>query len=154
MLIALSLLGDFKANETYRMRASNAAEDLLAEVSAFPVERREQLTRIAFVFSFHESSWLANPPGHNDQGNACGTMQTWMPWIEIPGTTCKTVREDRRLGFRIGLQRINNLWTKCGTLTASLTAFATTGQCASWTLPLVAHRCKEAGLTSTCNLKG
>lgn len=110
-------------------------------------EERTILAPIALVWSYYESNWFANPKGSNDQGSACGVMQVHQPWIERPGTTCQDLRSDRILGYEIGILRLQDFITKCGSVRGGLTAYSTNGQCPKpgWAIRLVVNRCKIAG---------
>lgn len=156
LLPAVSLmLGAPKVPTALELRAKSAAAITVDVAQGFPLERREPLARVAFVFQAAESGFVGNPKGSNDQGAACGPMQVHTPEKFVPGATCAKVRADYKLGVLVGMTLMNQLWDKCGGLAAALTAYATNGQCpGSWTLPLVTRRCKIAGLSSDCRMPG
>lgn len=132
------------------VRASSCIDDIDEVVKEFPAEVREPLARLTFVVAEKEGACLANPVGHNDAGHACGVMQVWYPWWEVPGVTCADVRRDRKLGLRVGMRRLFRLYRKCGGWGAGLTAYATNGACTGkWVLPLAKERCALAGVA--CN---
>jgi hypothetical protein len=149
-LIALAfpgLKGPLPNQHPTVLRAQAAAADLVAEVQSLPEGERELYARVAYVWSYYESSWLANPSGSNDDGRACGVMQIHLPELAVPGATCAKVRADRKLGYRVGLATLHHLVAKCGSMRAGLTAFSTTGQCPKkgMIIKLVADRCAIAG---------
>jgi hypothetical protein len=138
-----------------RARAEAAAKITVDVAQSFPLERREQLARMAYVFQAAESGFVADPKGSNDQGAACGAMQVHTPYKFVEGATCAKVRADYRLGVLVGMTLMNLLWDKCGSPAAALTAYSTNGQCpGTWVLPVVSRRCKIAGLSSDCRLPG
>ena len=131
-----------------RARAGEAAADLLL------VESDEALVRVAFVWSYFEAGWQADPRGSNDHGSSCGTMQVSVAqWADVlpESWTCAAMRADRVLGFRAGFLVLHHLRGVCGALDGALRAYAT-GSC-SRGADLVARRCLRAGLTSTCEVK-
>lgn len=99
--------------------------------------------------------------GTNDGGNACGvgqvhvdeiqTLSNWKGVLE-PSWTCRAVRKDRVLGFRVMLRVLLQLEKDCGSTAAAWSAYAGTLGCKSYVMPLVKKRCKRAGLTELCEL--
>ena len=90
-------------------RADGAADDLLAALAAddVPAQARDAWAWRAWAWGYGESSFLADPPGHNDDGRACGVLQVhanelheWLP----AGWTCAALRKDRVLGWRAGIR--------------------------------------------------
>lgn len=129
------------------VRASECADDVLQVVKEFPDQNQDTLARLSYVFAWKEGGCRADPIGHNDNGNACGVMQTWYPQWEVEGATCESVKKDRKLGLRVGMRRMVRLFKKCGGWGPGLTAYATNGACPDkWVLPLVKERCKLAGV--------
>lgn len=143
--------------DAFQSRGEAAAEDVSAAVamlpSGVPEDRREVYARLLFTWSFFESSWLANPPGSNDKGSACGVLQIHTPELWLPGATCAKVRASRKLGYLVGLTVIRQLEKKCGSLGSAMTAFSTYGMCQVKILPLVSRRYQLAGLTAACEEK-
>lgn len=140
-------------------RAVGAALDasIAAYESDVGEEDLERLARLAFTWSYFEASWLTSPPGHNDDGAACGVMQVHpaeSKGVIPPEWTCARLRADRVLGYRAGIVVLRAAIARCGSWTAGLTAYSTNGACPAkgWTIALVPQRCKAAGLTAACNL--
>lgn len=138
------------------VRSNGAAEDVVAvvqEATELTPAEQEQWARVLYVWSFYESAWRANPPGFNDDGHACGVMQTWAPHKIVEGATCSKVRADRRLGYRVGFTLMRQKFTECGSMQSALVAFSMYGSCPKpgTTIQLVQHRCKLAGLGKRCD---
>lgn len=132
-------------------RALAAYEDVLAaeDKLSVPAGERARWADRLFVWSYYESSWLANPPGSNDDGRACGVLQVHVgelpPGVLPPKWTCARVREDRVLGYEAGALLMRHLIVKCGSVEAGLTAYATDGACHTYVLPLARRRIQLAG---------
>lgn len=130
-------------------RAQSAAADLeLALAVESEPSSRDRDRRLAWVWSYYESSWRTDPEGSNDQGAACGVMQVHAS--ELVGVlpaewTCRKLRTDRVLGYRAGLRTLHHLETKCGSLEAALGAFSGNGTCARG-FGLVHRRARIAGV--------
>lgn len=99
--------------------------------------------------------------GTNDGGNACGVGQVHVDEIQSltnwkgvlePEWTCRAVRKDRVLGFRVMIRILKRLEVDCGSTAAAWSAYAGTLGCRTFVLPLVKKRCKRAGLTEACEL--
>ncbi len=131
-------------------RIDAAAVAVAREAEAFPLPVRERFARVTFVMAGFESGWQANPKGSNDLGSACGALQLHDPQLHYKaGVTCAMLRADLALGLRAGMAVIAALAQKHGSLAAGLTAYATDGTYHGWVLPLVAQRCKLAGVDCT-----
>lgn len=122
------------------LRLESLAVDVLA------VEDTPQWHSTAYGTALYESGGLADPPGWNDQGRACGVLQVWEPQRWLSGATCAAVRADRRLGLRVGLLVMKRLAKDCGGVQAGLSAYAT-GKCPpkGKVLALVKARCAVMG---------
>lgn len=136
------------ATAAWQARARIVAEAIEAEVVHYPEARREALARAAMTWAGFESGYWPNPKGSNDAGAACGVLQT-----HLPPDRCKAARADVRVGVREGLDLIDRLWTRCGTLGAAMGSYSTGLACPKGIVPVVARRCKLAKMTSTCELK-
>jgi hypothetical protein len=130
----------------FTVRASNAADDVIAVVAELPEAERGRWARLLFVFAFRESSFEAGAVG--DGGLSLGVLQVRRMWIAKYGSTPAKVLASRREGLRVGLALLRDLERECGSLRAGLGAFVT-GKCQDG-VPLVARRCRDAGLGSTC----
>jgi len=136
-----------KANDPLVVRYAGCVDDVVEVTNELPEYMRSVWASVTIVMVMAESACQANPPGHNDDGKACGPLQTHHPEWDIPGATCDKVRKDRKLGIRVGLTRMIRLSRDCGSIGAGLTAYAMTGTCPKgWVLPLVAKRLKIAGI--------
>ena len=154
-LVALAFGTTLPASHPLFARADAGAEAVAAEVPGvygdLSAAEQERRGRVAMVFGFHEAAWLANPPGSNDKGGACGWGQVHLdafPKGTFPAEmTCAAIRSDLRTSVRAHLIAMRYFEDKCGSLRAGLTAYATTGACpkAGYTIKLVARRCSEAG---------
>ena len=138
---------------------------------------REKYARQLFEWSYEESSWFVSPyackvgtvgclpsgvlAGTNDDGNGCGLVQTHVDEIQSlsnwkgvldPTWTCKAVRHDGVLGFRVAIRVLKKLEADCGSTAAAWSAYAGKLGCATYIKPLVKQRCKRAGLTELCEL--
>lgn len=150
-LLAALLSAGERAPQT-DTRAEGAAQDVITVVNDrlpdAPPGERMAWARVLFTWSRFESSWLADPRGWNDDRAACGVLQVHWPQKWVVGATCKRVRADRRLGYRVGLEVMLAMQVKCGSRALALGAFSSDGTCQS--IALVARRCRLAGLSSTC----
>jgi hypothetical protein len=148
--IALAL-GQKTMAADLKARAERAAIVTSEEALSLPLAIRETGAASAYIWQGLESGWNEHPAGFNDHGLACGSMQVHWPEKYLPGSTCAALRADYRLSVRAGLAVLSSLYAQCGSLGAAWTAYST-GNCpkGKWVLPLVAVRCKLAGLTSTC----
>ena len=129
-------------------RYDECAGDVVEVVSSMmPPERAKVIAPIAYVFALKEGNCEASPRGFNDDGAACGVMQTHTPEKILDGATCAKVRADRKLGIRVGVTLMLRKEAECGSLRAGLTAYATSGACPAkgWTIGLVLKRCELAG---------
>lgn len=139
------------ASDPAVVRASAAADDVIVVVQKrVEPAHREKWARILFAWGYYEASWWANPKGSNDQGAACGVMQVHNPEKYLDGASCARVRADRQLGFAVGLELLLKLEKDCGSTAGALTAYSMDGACKPYVIPLVASRCKKAGLTASC----
>ena len=127
----------------FMVRASKAADDLLAALAADDVPDRDTWAWRGWVWSYHESAFT--PDALGDNGASCGYLQVSMPHKVIEGATCEKVRKDGVLGMRVGLGLMKRLIDKCGSVRKGLTSYATGKDCPGWTLPLVERRMKLAG---------
>lgn len=135
---------DLKATETITV-----VEEMIKD----PIQR-ETWARAAFGFEYWESSWMTSPVGYNDNGDACGTLQTHTPHLILPGATCDKVRRDAKLAIKVALTFLLEREKTCGSKAAAWTAFATNGSCPkNWVLQLVKNRCRSVGLTEECEMK-
>jgi hypothetical protein len=136
-------------------RADEAAEVVAAEVPEvygdFSQAEQEKRGRVAIVMGYFEAGWQANPKGSNDMGTACGFGQVHIELFPKgtfpPEMTCTAIRSNLRTSVRAHLIAMRFFETKCGSLRAGLTAYATKGECPSsgWTIPLIIKRCALAG---------
>jgi hypothetical protein len=140
-LVPVLLRGEPTAPVASRAQlAAEAVQRSAARVCA-PADR-ETCARLGFVWAAYESGWYADPPGSNDDGKACGTMQ-----VHLFGDRCKAARASLDKGFDEGLSLMVSLRAKCGSWASGLTAYSMTGECPKgWTLPLVSRRMKLAGV--------
>lgn len=153
-LIALAIPGSsaLPPSHPISVRADGAADDLVT-ATLLEAEHEPALVRAAWVWSFYESSWWANPKGSNDKGGACGVMQVHVAAVVSAGWvpsdwTCAALRKDRVLGYRAGLRVLRRLVDRCGSLRAGLTAYSTTGACPVPGTPpirVIVERCAVAG---------
>lgn len=133
----------------WMVRAHGAASDLRAATERLDAEGKipaGELARweaIAYVFSFYESGFQADPSGYNDAGSACGVGQAHMVEKVDPTLTCALVRTDRKLGYRAMLLWLLKFEAACGSRRAALSAYATDGRCHTWTPKVVAWRCAQ-----------
>jgi len=129
----------------FSIRASSAADDLIAAVAAegIPEGDRATWTRRAWVWAYYESAFTTDALG--DAGASCGVLQVNAPEKWIAGATCDAVRKDRVLGFRVGLRLMKHLIDKCGSVRSGLTSYATGKDCPTYTIGLVVRRMKIAG---------
>lgn len=136
------------ATHPMMVHADGCADDVVAVVTEdLPEHQRATWAPILFVMAHKESGCRANPKGWNDDGKACGALQTHNPEREIPGATCEKVRADRKLGMRVGLRRMMRMSKECGSIGGGLTAYAMTGECPkNWVLPEIKQRLKLAGV--------
>jgi hypothetical protein len=148
-LLALlpALLGTpaLPASHPFNVRANAAADDLIAAMVAegIPEGDRETWGRRAFVWSFYESAFTRDALG--DAGASCGYMQVSTPGKWLKDATCDSVRKDGVAGYRVGLRVMKLLIDKCGSVRAGLNAYATNGECKTYTIGLVLRRMKIAG---------
>lgn len=121
------------------VRANEATAEIATVVAGLPEAERENWARILFVWSAHESAWMADAVG--DGGKSIGVMQVNAMWLGQHTTA--EVLKDRALGFRIGLGIMRKLVAQCGSMAGGLGAFAS-GKCGGAQV-LVKRRCKLAG---------
>ena len=105
---------------------------------------REKTAKLLLVWAWLESAWNARAVG--DGGQSIGVLQITRQWLG--SSTVAEVLADRRLGLRIGLGIMRQARDKCGSVKSGLGMYAS-GKCGH-ALPIAAHRCKLAGLTSEC----
>jgi hypothetical protein len=155
LLVALFHVGEM--TPSIETRATGAAQEIVTIVNErlpdAPTEERLGWASVMFVWSRYESMWFADPSGYGDARRACGTMQVHNPHKYIDGATCEKVRKDRKLGFQVGLEVALYLTKKCGSRGLAMSAYSSDGSCPTTVFPLVAKRCKLAGLTSQCEVK-
>jgi hypothetical protein len=141
-------------NDPILIRAQEAAQDVDAVFEDESIRKRLDKNEInpwkKMTFTMHgkEASFSANPKGSNDNGNACGALQVWAPWLP-EGLTCKQVRASRKLGLRAGVIVALNFRDKCGGgLGEAWSAFAM-GRCGpkGMALEVILERCKIAGVS-------
>ncbi len=134
-----------------RRRARHDGREHEAATDAPHDPERLTCAKLTFVIAEQESGCQANPkckpgPDCNDDGKACGAMQTHEPQKIISTATCEKVRADRRLGLKVGLTHLRALGQKCRTIGLALSAYATRGECLKLDWQRSLTRCKLAGL--------
>ena len=143
LLLVPALVGmPLPTGHPFSARARGAAEDVIAAVETpedgIPALERATWARRAFIWGYYESAFTTAASG--DGGASCGVLQVTTPERWLTGATCARVKADRVLGFRVGITVMRMLVTKCGSVRAGLTAYATDGACHPWTLALVERR--------------
>jgi hypothetical protein len=142
------------------VRARDAAKDVtravvrLVAAKQLPLERAAQWRANAYLWSFYESSFYANPPGSNDKGAAAGVMQLHVaalpPEVKdavravLPNVplTATSLRASREYGYLVGLTLLLYLERTCGSRLGALAAYSTTGACPTSGIPsIVVSRC-------------
>lgn len=106
-----------------------------------PEEQCIKTVKLEARWALSESSWLSNPHGWNDNGNACGVMQVQKQHLKE--ATCEEVRSDLFLGFREGHRIIMEGVERCGSVKAALGYYAS-GICGG-APALVRARCSSIG---------
>lgn len=174
-------LDDLPADHSLVKRYNVAAADCIKAVDiewpGASDDVREKYARQLFVWSYDEASWYINPyacapgkigclpsgvlAGTNDNGHGCGRGQVHVDEIQALSNwkgvldaewTCKAVRADGVLGYRVMARVLKRLETDCGSTAAAWSAYAGKLGCVSYVKPIVKTRCKRAGLTEMCEL--